>query len=48
MLTYPQTASNSLPAVNCVFAKSQRRNDLVYQAMTIVAMLVLLCSLGVF
>ncbi len=43
-----QDASNSLPAVNGVYAKSQRSSDLTYQAMTIVAMLVLLCSLGLF
>jgi hypothetical protein len=43
-----QTASNSLPAVNGVFAQSQRRDNLTYQVMTIVAILVLLCSLGVF
>jgi hypothetical protein len=34
--------------VTGVFAQSQRREDLAYQAMTIAAMLMLLCSLWVF
>jgi hypothetical protein len=43
-----ESASTSLPALTGVFARSRRQGDLVYQIMTIAAMLVLLCSLWVF
>jgi hypothetical protein len=48
MRTSLQSASTSLPALTGAFAKPRRRGDLAYQAMTIVAMLVLLCSRWVF
>lgn len=48
MQTSPQSASTSLPELTGVLANSQRQRDLAYQAMTIAAMLVLLCSLWAF
>ena len=44
----PQIASTSLPALTGVFTQFLRREDLAYQAMTVAAILVLLCSLWVF
>jgi hypothetical protein len=48
MQTSFQSASNSLPVLTGVFAKSRRQGDLAYQVMTIAAIVVLLCSLGIF
>jgi hypothetical protein len=48
MQTSLQSASTSLPALTGVLSNSQRQGDLAYQVVTIAAMLVLLCSLGVF
>jgi hypothetical protein len=45
MQTSLESASTSLPELTGVLANSQRQRDLAYQIMTIVAILVLLCSL---
>jgi hypothetical protein len=44
----PDTASNSLPSVDVDGTRSGPLEDLVYQAMTVAAIVVLLCSLWVF
>jgi hypothetical protein len=44
----PDTASNSLPALNGATTETRRREDLFYQGMTIAAIALLLLSLGLF
>jgi hypothetical protein len=44
----PQSASASLPAVSSRIDSSRQPEDLVYQAMTVAAILMVLTSLWVF
>jgi len=48
MQTSPHSAYNPLPAATSRSTSSQRSEDLVYQAVTIIAILLLLGSVWVF
>jgi hypothetical protein len=48
MHSHPQSASNSLPAAQGTSRGSRRAEDLVYQSLTVAAVLLLLGSLWVF
>jgi hypothetical protein len=48
MHTLPQTACNTLPALQGTSPRSRRAEELAYQSLTVAAVLLLLGSLWVF
>jgi len=48
MQSSPQSAPTSLPSAAPAETQSRRREDLAYQALTVAAILLILCSVWVF